>query len=232
MTFRNKYTQPSESMPLGLILAIVGGFYDAYTYTTRGGVFANAITGNIVLLGLNLASFDFWHAFRYFLSVFAFAAGVFIISLVQKHFKFITLIHWREIILATEIILVFIVGLLPGPQFDTIANIIISFTCAIQISTFRKVRGYACATTMCTGNLRVATENLFGYINEKDHNKLKKSITYYTVILFFVIGAALGVISSKFWGIHSVWLCCLILIILFPIMHNWHKKYGKNISQN
>ena len=61
-----------------LMLAIVGGFLDAYTFSTRGGVFSNAITGNIVLLGLNLANLDFFHAFRYFLSLFAFASGVLI----------------------------------------------------------------------------------------------------------------------------------------------------------
>lgn len=59
MNLRSKDVQPSESMPLGLMLAIVGGFLDAYTFSTRGGVFSNAITGNIVLLGLNLANLVF-----------------------------------------------------------------------------------------------------------------------------------------------------------------------------
>lgn len=225
MNLRSKDVQPSESMPLGLMLAIVGGFLDAYTFSTRGGVFSNAITGNIVLLGLNLANLDFFHAFRYFLSLFAFASGVLIISLIQKRIKYITLIHWREIVLATEIILIFVVGLIPN-QYDTIANIIVPFTCAVQISTFRKVKGYACATTMCTGNLRVATESLFGFITSKDKNQLKKSLTYYVVITFFLIGAIMGLVACKFWDIHAVWLCCIMLLALFPLMHNWHKKYG------
>lgn len=128
--------------------------------------------------------------------------------------------------LATEIILIFVVGLIPN-QYDTIANIIVPFTCAIQISTFRKVKGYACATTMCTGNLRVATESLFGFIASKDKNQLKKSLTYYVVITFFLIGAIIGLVSCKFWDIHAVWLCCIMLLVLFPLMHNWHIKYGK-----
>ena len=131
--------------------------------------------------------------------------------------------------LATEIILIFVVGLIPN-QYDTIANIIVPFTCAIQISTFRKVKGYACATTMCTGNLRVATESLFGFITSKDKNQLKKSLTYYVVITFFLIGAIIGLVACKFWNIHAVWLCCIMLLVLFPLMHNWHKKYG-NIEE-
>ena len=39
----------SESLLLGALLAVAGGFFDAYTYLCRGGVFANAQTGNIVL---------------------------------------------------------------------------------------------------------------------------------------------------------------------------------------
>lgn len=42
----------SESVHLGILLAIVGGFLDAYTFIERGGVFANAQTGNIVLFGV------------------------------------------------------------------------------------------------------------------------------------------------------------------------------------
>ena len=34
--------QMSESFRLGAVLALAGGFLDAYTYLVRGGVFANA----------------------------------------------------------------------------------------------------------------------------------------------------------------------------------------------
>lgn len=46
--------QMSESFFLTAILAIVGGFLDAYSYLMRGHVFANAQTGNIVLFGVYL----------------------------------------------------------------------------------------------------------------------------------------------------------------------------------
>jgi hypothetical protein len=45
-------TRP-ESLPTGSVLAGVGGFLDAYTFVGYGGVFANAQTGNIVLLGVD-----------------------------------------------------------------------------------------------------------------------------------------------------------------------------------
>ena len=42
--------QMSESMPLAIFLTLAGGLQDAYSYNCRGKVFANAQTGNIVLV--------------------------------------------------------------------------------------------------------------------------------------------------------------------------------------
>ena len=44
--------QISESIELGIILALAGGFMDVYSYIGRDHVFANAQTGNILLLSL------------------------------------------------------------------------------------------------------------------------------------------------------------------------------------
>jgi uncharacterized protein DUF1275 len=50
-------TRP-ETLPTGLLLAGAGGFLDAYTFIGRGGVFANAQTGNIVLLASSYRAND------------------------------------------------------------------------------------------------------------------------------------------------------------------------------
>ena len=52
---KRAHGQMSESLLLGAMLAMAGGFFDAYTYLCRGKVFANAQTGNIVLFGANIA---------------------------------------------------------------------------------------------------------------------------------------------------------------------------------
>ena len=91
--------QMSESLVLGLLLALAGGFFDAYTYLCRGGVFANAETGNIVLFGAHLAEGDFEKALRYLLPIVAFAFGVLSAELVKRRFKSRQNrdinIHWR-----------------------------------------------------------------------------------------------------------------------------------------
>ena len=70
--FRKKFEEQlaiSESMILCLTLAIVGGFLDAYTYISRGQVFANAQTGNIVLLGIGIAKGEPMAAVHYLLPI-------------------------------------------------------------------------------------------------------------------------------------------------------------------
>ena len=51
--------QYSDSFRVGILLALTGGFLDAYTYISRGNVFANAQTGNMVMLGINFMEGNF-----------------------------------------------------------------------------------------------------------------------------------------------------------------------------
>ena len=67
--------QASESIELGIVLALAGGFMDVYSYVARGGVFANAQTGNILLTGVHLSEGDFALAIRYAVPVICFARG-------------------------------------------------------------------------------------------------------------------------------------------------------------
>ena len=67
--------QMSDSFRIGAVLALVGGFLDAYTYLFRGQVFANAQTGNIVLMGIQFAEGNWSKAFVYFIPIFAFVIG-------------------------------------------------------------------------------------------------------------------------------------------------------------
>ena len=71
-----KQFQPSESLAVGFLLALTGGLLDAYSYLNRGEVFATAETGNIVLMGINLAQQNWSGALHYLLPVLAFTAGI------------------------------------------------------------------------------------------------------------------------------------------------------------
>lgn len=213
---RNK--QVSETHLLGLLLAVVGGFLDAYTYLCRGRVFANAQTGNIVLLGVNLTEQNWNRAFYYLMPILAFVAGILVCEIIQTHFKWKKKFHWRQLIVLMEIFCLIIAGFLPAPALDTPVNIMISFVCALQVEAFRKMNGNTYATTMCTGNLRSASQQLYLYATTKQKVCLHNCLQYYNVILFFIIGAGAGSFFTGIFHTKAVWLCALGLLAAFIAM--------------
>lgn len=135
---------------------------DAYTYMYRGKVFANAQTGNIVLLAQNLVDRNWQAALRYFSPLLFFALGVAMAECIRMRYQKAQKIHWRQLVLVMEIVLLFAVGFFPN-DIDLLANAMVSFACAMQVQAFRKVNGYAFASTMCIGNLRSGMESLCAY---------------------------------------------------------------------
>ena len=213
-----KKRQMSETLLLGMMLAVVGGFLDAYTYIIRGGVFANAQTGNIVLLGLHGAKGEWKEVIFYIIPIIAFALGVVMSEMVKSRFKMQKAIHWRQLVLMVEMILLLIVAFIPKGNMDVIVNIIVSFVCAMQVEAFRKVNGNAFATTMCTGNLRSGMEQLYHYKNKKDKELLYKGLQYYGVILFFIVGAVFGTVITSRIEEKSVLFCVAVLLAAFLLM--------------
>ena len=207
----------SEAMSTGIFLTLSGGFQDAYTYYTRGKVFANAQTGNIILLGHNAMNGDFTDAFRYLVPVLAFAGGIYISEVIRGIYREYGKLHWRQIVVVLEILLLFVVGFLPQ-SMNMAANILVSFVCAMQVEAFRKMKGSAYASTMCIGNLRSATEMLYRYRHTKEKGCLEKCLWYYGVILVFGIGAALGSFMTSLFEERTIWISCGFLFVCFCIM--------------
>ncbi len=212
----NNEIQMSERYRLGLMLAGVGGFLDAYTYICRGKVFANAQTGNIVLFGIALIEKRWWNAVQYFFPIIAFVIGVFISEFVREKCKG-KIFHWRQNILIIEMLTLFGVGFIPLGSYDIIANVAISFVCALQVETFRKIRGNAYASTMCTGNLRSASDLLYKFFKGKKEN-LYKSILYFGIIICFIIGGMIGAELTKAYLDKAIFFALFGLLVVFFMM--------------
>ena len=214
---RKLHGQMSESFLIAGILSISGGLQDAYTYMYRGKVFANAQTGNIVLLAQNLVDRNWSVALRYFSPLLFFALGVAAAECIHMRYQKAQRIHWRQLVLAIEILLLFAVGFFPN-EMDLLANAMVSFACAMQVQAFRKVNGYAFASTMCIGNLRSGMESLCAYGKTKDKKILRKSGNYFGIIFLFAVGAALGGHMIGYIGARTIWISCIILLISFLCM--------------
>ena len=207
--------QMSESIKLGVILAIAGGFMDAYSYMCRGKVFANAQTGNILLLGINISERNLHMALHY--PVLAFAIGIALADLVKIRTKDLTLLHWRQISVFCEAVILLSVSFIPQ-DFNLVANALTSLACGIQVESFRKIHGNGIATTMCIGNLRSATQHMCSYANTKDKEYIKKGLLYYGIIFFFVIGAIIGNACVEMFAEKALLIASAILAVAFVMM--------------
>ena len=97
-------------------------------------------------------------------------------------------------------------------------NMAVSFACAMQVQTFRKVHGYGYASTMCIGNLRSGTESLSHYLRNRDGTSSTKALLYFGIILVFALGAGVGGVLSHKWGIRTIWISPLLLAIVAVMM--------------
>lgn len=210
----------SQSYIVGLLLAFAGGYLDVYTYVCRGGVFANAQTGNMVLLAISAAESDFGKVFKYLLSILAFMLGILVTELVKSRYRYNTAIHWRQIVIALEFIVLLIIAFVPSGVQDDLVNIAVAFVCSMQVESFRKFEGKsAYATTMCTGNLRSATEHLFFSGLNKNKEERNTSLKYYGIIAIFIVGAFISMKVSQSVGEKSILVACFLLFIVFSMMY-------------
>ncbi|MGN1142145.1 MAG: YoaK family protein [Oliverpabstia sp.] len=211
-------SQMSEAFINSAFLALSGGFQDAYTYNVREHVFSNAQTGNVVLMSQYIMAGEWGAAIRYLLPLLAFAIGVMMAERIQYSYKYAKKIHWRQGILLIEMCILFVVGFLPE-RMNMSATILVSLACAMQVQSFRKVEGYSYASTMCIGNLRNGMDALSVYIREKRPEQMKRCLYYFGIIFLFAVGAGIGGNFSMKYGIRSIWISCILLLISFCIMH-------------
>ncbi len=209
--------QMSESFLTAVFLSLSGGLQDAYTYLFRGKVFANAQTGNIVLLSANIMDGRWDKVLHYLVPLCAFALGVLAAEKMRERFQAMQRLHWRQLVVLGEVLLLFAVGFLPQSQ-NLLANAIVSFSCAMQVQAFRKVNGYAFASTMCIGNLRSCVESLCAYGRTRDKHILQKAFSYLGIIILFAVGAALGGHFIPVIAARTIWISCGLLIVSFLFM--------------
>ena len=218
MTFLQKHHgQMSDSMLTAFFIILSGGLQDAYTYIGRGKVFANAQTGNIVLMSVHAFAGEWGEALRYLVPLCAFALGIFAAEFIRLKLREMQWLHWRQLVVLFEILLLFVVGFLPQ-ELNLLANSIVSFSCAMQVQAFRKIEGNGIATTMCIGNLRSGMDALVAFGHTHDKNSLWKSLQYFAIIFIFALGAGIGTQCVGIFGERTIWLSCALLLVSLCFM--------------
>jgi uncharacterized membrane protein YoaK (UPF0700 family) len=217
--------QPDRLLSASL-LAATGGLLDAIVYTLHGHVFANAMTGNVILLGISAFSRDWMQALRHLVPIFCFILGV----AASRFLRILSQFYASLAVLALEMLVLFAAGLLPLSFPEMMFTAIISFTSAFQVSTFRQVGRFAYNSTFITGNLRTAAEAFVNQFLERDrelrHSEAAKARKLFFICGFFLAGAVAGAWGAPHLGNKTLWLAEPLLLIVVARVFYLHSSAG------
>ena len=204
---------PWEKPIFIMIVTIVGGYMNGYTYITRHHILANMHTANMSKLGINIALGQWQGALSYFIPIVACILGAAFSELV----KALLVIHkfkgdWRKLALILEAIALFFIGLIPTSFPDIIVTNLVSFFMGYQLCLFRECLGIAFNTTICTGNIRNVGQLLYSALDEKSKDSIRKLIIFTCLTFSFALGAIPGTLISIAISTKAVWICSFILL--------------------
>lgn len=206
--------QTVGSLPSAVLLAITGGSLDAFIYLNHGHVFAAAMTGNGILLGVSVLHHDYMQTLRHLLPILAFITGVLCAKLLDAKLKD----HAITIGLLCEIFALLIASFLPGSFPDLAYVPFIAVIAAYQVASFRTADSYAYNSTFMTGNLRTAVDGLYDALTPgKRQSGLRKFRELSFIVLAFLFGAVSGAILSPRLYNHTLWFIDLPLVAVLLI---------------
>ena len=217
-----------ESLSIAMLLALVGGYLDIYSYLARGKVFANTQTGNLVLLGYSMAQGDGKKIIYYICPLTFFVLGVGLAKVMEYRFKERQCFDWIHLLLIVEMSILFMVMFIPEGPFNSMANMMVSFVCGLQVQGFRKVNGNAYSTVMFTGNLKNVAEGFTHYFLTKEYAALEKGKVYLGVVGMFVLGGWLGALLTKQYEEKAVGIINSVLAVVFILLYLEKRALFKN----
>ncbi|SNT32627.1 Uncharacterized membrane protein YoaK, UPF0700 family [Granulicella rosea] len=203
--------QRVESLPTALLLAATGGLLDAAVYLLHGHVFANAMTGNVVLMGVAAFSRQPGQAVRHLAPILTFLFAVTCSKTLRR-------LPARRAVLGTlllELAVLAVAGALPMSFPQMLFTALITFGSTFQVASFRRVGHFSYNSTFVTGNLRDAAEGFYDALLADEpaqrRDGREKALALGAVCLCFLAGAAIGTIAAPRLGNHAFWIALPLL---------------------
>lgn len=204
-----------ESYWVFVLLMLCGGYFGGYTYNVRGGIFCNAQTANLLLIALHLGNGNIPAALRHFFPFIAYMAGILVSEHFGEYFKGSHVLRFETGFVFIEMVLVFILGALPGSYPDVICQLGVNFITAMQFNVFRQAEGVGMATTFCTNHIRQMGVNLYQYFYTHQPKKKQLFLRHSGMVLSFAGGVLASTVISRYIPYQSLWGACLILLVIF-----------------
>ncbi|HEY6646056.1 MAG TPA: YoaK family protein [Mycobacterium sp.] len=199
-------TERTRSLWFALLLTLANGFLDAHTYLARGGVFANVQTANVIFGAIDTSKREWVLALAHLWPLLAFIAGVGLASFIKagRVERIVPKpLRWT---MAVQAVALAIIGFVPASVPHSYVTVPISFLAAMQIGLFRNIGELVYLPVATTGNLMRFVEAGYDGFVEKHAESRRAFGVYGSLILAFAVGALIGAIASRAWGVHAIWL--------------------------
>jgi uncharacterized membrane protein YoaK (UPF0700 family) len=206
-------TRP-ERLSFAILLAVVGGYLDAYTFVGHGGVFANAQTGNFVLFAV-FASDGRWHeALLRAPAIAAFVIGIIVAEELGRPYLRALVRRPTRVVLVTEIIVLVVLAPLPSGTPDVVYNVAISFAAALQFATFKALADTPYTSILATGNMRSLVVSAIQWRADGSRVAGRRALRLGATVVAFAVGAAAGAVYTRHSGSVAVWVPSIGLLVV------------------
>jgi uncharacterized membrane protein YoaK (UPF0700 family) len=179
-----------SALAASAIATMAGGATDAWVYFAHGHVFANAQSGNVVLMGIAFADGDVARAATHLPPLLAFAAGA-LTSRLAGHLLKRRGVNSRNVRLAAACVMLVVLGLFADRLSDQAITACVGFIAGVQITSLSHIGSWSFNTGMTTGNLLAGVgalaRALTGAAEEWPH-----AAAMILLCLAFAVGAAAG----------------------------------------
>jgi uncharacterized membrane protein YoaK (UPF0700 family) len=212
-THMSDIEQRTLALGTNVALAAAGGYLDAFTYIGHGHVFANAMTGNVVLLAVNAAMGNWHQSLQHLPPIVTFCFGVAFARAIGSS-------HRPVIVLALEISAFFVLSWLPTSASNFLIVTVICFVASLQTATFRQINKAAYNSTFTTGNLRTLSETFFDWaFKDRGPESRKQTIDFFAICTAFVLGALVGgLLTPRLRNKALLLVTVLLLAVLVHLM--------------
>jgi uncharacterized membrane protein YoaK (UPF0700 family) len=221
------HQDPPRSLPLieSAMLVAAGGFLDGFTYIGHGHVFANNMTGNLVLLGVEAVDGSWFGALQHLTPIIAFLVGVAAARAIVLRHAVKRIVPSSLAVLLLEIVALLLLGFLPPGVPNLSITFSIAFVAATQVETFRRVNGESFNSTFMTGDLRTLSEGLFDWIfSPSDPATWARTRDFAVICAIFLVGATVGGLAVSRLGNRALWIAAAPLLIVLLRLWNAGRK--------
>lgn len=202
------------------LLTVAAGMMGLYTYNLRGEVFSNAQTGNIVKMAMAVGNGRIGAGLYYLIPFTAYVFGTVLSEILPEKIRSTHFIRWDTMLVGIEIIVLFLIGLIPLSWPDQIAQVLINFLCSMQFNTFRQAEGVPMATTFVTNHVRqigISAARIIRHHEQEAEARLK-AWRHAKIILAFFTGGTVMTFACDYFAEKSIWLAIIPLSLCFVFM--------------